>query len=49
MQQMLHGASHWKATIHIYSLKKFQEIHKHNVFTTPYLKVQNAILATFVF
>jgi hypothetical protein len=25
---MIHGASHWKATIHIHSLKKFQKIHK---------------------
>jgi hypothetical protein len=45
---MLHGASHWKATIYIYSLKKFQTIHKHIVFTTPYPKVQKAILIPFV-
>ena len=45
---MLHGASHWKATIHIYSLKKFQKIHKHIVFTTPCSKVQKAILPAFV-
>jgi hypothetical protein len=45
---MLHRVSHWKATIHIYSLKKFQKIHKHIVFTTPYPKVQKAILAAFV-
>ena len=45
---MLHGASHWKATIRIYTLKKFQKIHKHIVFTTPYPKVQEAILVAFV-
>jgi hypothetical protein len=25
---MLHATTHWKATIHIYSLKKFQKIPK---------------------
>jgi hypothetical protein len=25
---MLHGAAHWKATIHLYYLKMFQKIHK---------------------
>jgi hypothetical protein len=23
---MLHGTSHWKATIHTYSIKKFQKV-----------------------
>jgi hypothetical protein len=25
---MLHATAHWKASIHIYSLKKFQKIQK---------------------
>jgi hypothetical protein len=29
---MLYGESHWKATIHTYSLKKFHKTHKHIVF-----------------
>jgi hypothetical protein len=43
--QMLHGASHWKATIHTYSLKKFQKLQQLHVLTVAYPKVQKAILA----
>jgi hypothetical protein len=43
--QMLHGTSHWKATIHTYILKKFQKLQQLHALTVAYLKVQKAILA----
>jgi hypothetical protein len=45
---MLYGASHRKATIHIYSLKKFQEIQKFITFTTTCPKTQEVVLALLV-
>jgi hypothetical protein len=39
---------HWKATIHIYNLKKFQKIHKHIVFPTPCPKCKKPILGALV-
>jgi hypothetical protein len=42
------SASNWKATIHIYSLKKFQKIQKFIAFTAAYSKVQKAILVAIV-
>ena len=44
--QTLCVASHWKATIHIYSLKKFQKIQKFIAFTTACLKSLNSIYGT---
>jgi hypothetical protein len=41
-------ASHWKATIHIYSLKKFQKIQEFIAFIAACPKIQKAILATIV-
>jgi hypothetical protein len=46
--QMLHVASHWKATIHIYILKKFQKIQKIIAFTAACPKMQEAVLAPLV-
>jgi hypothetical protein len=43
---MLRIASHWKATIHIYSLKKFQKIQKFIEFTTACLKSLNSTYGT---
>jgi hypothetical protein len=43
---MLHGTSHWKATIHTYSLPKFQIHHKLNAFKVACLNQQKAILAS---
>jgi hypothetical protein len=40
---MLRVAFHWKATIHIYNLKKFQKIQKLIAFTAACLKVQEAV------
>jgi hypothetical protein len=46
---MLHGVSHWKATIHTYSLKKFQKLQQLHALTTACPKVQQkAILAAIV-
>jgi hypothetical protein len=45
---MLRVASHWKAIIHIYSLKKFQKIQKFIAFTTACLEMQKAVLALLV-
>jgi hypothetical protein len=42
---MLHGMSHWKATIHTYSLPKFQIHHKLNAFKVAYPNQQKAVLA----
>jgi hypothetical protein len=41
---MMHEWSHLKATIHIYSHKKFQKIHKRYAFTTTCQKTKRAIL-----
>jgi hypothetical protein len=38
---MIHVASHWKATIHIYNLKKFQKIQKFIAFTSACPKSLN--------
>jgi hypothetical protein len=46
---MLHGVIHWKATIHIYSVKKFQKIHKIMVFTAACPKMQKAVLAPLIY
>jgi hypothetical protein len=43
---MLCVASHWKATIHIYSLKKFQKIQKFIAFTAACPKSLNFIYGT---
>jgi hypothetical protein len=43
--QMLHGTSHWKATIHTYSLKKFQKLQQLHALTVACPKVQKAVLA----
>jgi hypothetical protein len=40
--------SHWKATIYIYSLKKFQKINFFIAFTVACPKVQKAVLAAIV-
>jgi hypothetical protein len=45
---MLRVASHWKATIHIYSLKRFQKIQKFIAFTAACPKMQKAILVAIV-
>jgi hypothetical protein len=42
---MLHGAAHWKATIHIYRHKEFQKFKKWNALTVACPKLQKAILA----
>jgi hypothetical protein len=38
---MIRVASHWKATIHIYNLKKFQKIQKFIAFTSACLESLN--------
>jgi hypothetical protein len=38
--QKLHGAAHWKPTIHIYCLKKFQKIKKIIAFIVACPKMQ---------
>jgi hypothetical protein len=38
--------SHWKATIHIYNLKKIQKIQKFIAFTVAYPKSQNSMYGT---
>jgi hypothetical protein len=43
---MLRVASHWKATIHIYKLKKFQKIQKFIAFTAACPKFLNSIYGT---
>jgi hypothetical protein len=43
---MLCVASHWKATIHIYSLKKFQKIQKFITFTAACSKSLNSTYGT---
>jgi hypothetical protein len=45
---MLHATAHWKATIHIYSLKKFQKIPKKITITAAYPNQQKAVLAYIV-
>jgi hypothetical protein len=40
---MLCVASHWKATIHIYNLKKFQKFQKFIAFTVACPKSLNSI------
>jgi hypothetical protein len=42
---MLHGAAHWKATIHIYRYKKFLKFKKWNALMVACPKPQKAILA----
>jgi hypothetical protein len=46
---MLHGAAHWKGTIHIYTLKKFQKIQKIIALTVGCPKQQKVVFATMVF
>jgi hypothetical protein len=41
---MLHATACWKATIHIYSLKKFQKIKKIIAFIVACLRTQKPIL-----
>jgi hypothetical protein len=43
---MLCVASHWKATIHIYNLKKLQKIQKFIAFTGACSKPLNSICGT---
>jgi hypothetical protein len=43
---MLCVASHWKATIHIYNLKKFQKIQKIIAFTAAFPKSLSSIYGT---
>jgi hypothetical protein len=45
---MLHGASHWKATIHTYSLKKFQKLQQLHILIVACPKVQKVVLAAIV-
>jgi hypothetical protein len=45
---MLHAMAHQKATIHIYSLKKFQKIPKKITITAACPNQQKAILAYIV-
>jgi hypothetical protein len=42
---MLHAMACWKATIHIYSLKKFQKIPKKITLTAACPNQQEALLA----
>jgi hypothetical protein len=42
---MLHGTSHWKATIHTYSLKKFQKLQQLKALTVACPNQQKAVLA----
>jgi hypothetical protein len=42
---MLHGTSRWKATIHTYSLKKFQKLQQLHALIVACPKVQKAVLA----
>jgi hypothetical protein len=42
---MLHGVSHWKATIHTYSLKKFQKLQQLHALIVAYPKKQKVVLA----
>jgi hypothetical protein len=41
---MLHAMARWKATIHIYSLKKFQKIQKFIAFIVACPRTQKPIL-----
>jgi hypothetical protein len=41
---MLHEIDHWKATIHIYILKKFQKIKKFIAFIVACPRMQKPIL-----
>jgi hypothetical protein len=41
---MLHATACWKATIHIYSLKKFQKIQKFIAFIVAFPRTQKPIL-----
>jgi hypothetical protein len=41
---MLHATACWKATIHIYSLKKFQKIQKFIAFIVSFPRTQKSIL-----
>jgi hypothetical protein len=45
---MLHATAHWKATIHIYSLKKFQKIRQKITITVACPNQQKAVLAYIV-
>jgi hypothetical protein len=45
---MLHATAHWKATIHIYSLKKFQKIPRKITITAACPKQKKAALAYIV-
>jgi hypothetical protein len=45
---MLHATAHWKATIHIYSLTKFQKIPQKITITTACPNQQKAVLAYIV-
>jgi hypothetical protein len=42
------GEAHWKATIHVYYLKKFQKIQKFIEFPTACPKTQKAVLALLI-
>jgi hypothetical protein len=46
--QILHATAHWKATIHIYSLKKFQKIPKKITLTTACPNQQKAVLVDII-
>jgi hypothetical protein len=41
---MFHATPHWKATIQIYSLKKFQKIQKFIAFIVACPRIQKPIL-----
>jgi hypothetical protein len=41
---MLHAMAHWKTTIHIYSLKKFQKVQKCIAFIVTCPRTQKPIL-----
>jgi hypothetical protein len=45
---MLRVAFHWKATIHIYSLKKFQKIQKFIAFIVACPKMQKSVVVLLV-
>jgi hypothetical protein len=45
---MLHATAHWKATIHIYSLKKFQKIPKKITIIAACPNHQKVVLAYIV-
>jgi hypothetical protein len=45
---MLHATARWKATIHMYSLKKFQKIQKFIAFTVACPRMQKPISVNIV-